>query len=98
MAPPVRHRAAPVDDSVSNTTLLVRNDRLQLNWRRAACYRSPVSAGVNQALEEREWQTRKERIDPRLKALGLSEGANCQRFVFELLSRQGRLSQGKLET
>jgi hypothetical protein len=29
-----------------------------------------MSAGVNQALEEREWQTRKERIDPRLKALG----------------------------
>jgi type I restriction enzyme, R subunit len=29
-----------------------------------------VSAGVNQALEEREWQTRRERIDPKLKALG----------------------------
>jgi type I restriction enzyme R subunit len=29
-----------------------------------------VSAGVNQALEEREWQTRKERIDPKLKTLG----------------------------
>src|SRR5712664_1905376 len=36
----------------------------------AACYRSPVSVGGNQALEEREWQTRRERIDPKLKALG----------------------------